>query len=53
MHCEMVPVNTATVDGLTQGKSYEFRVAAVNEAGTGEYTQTKEPITLVPAASQL
>jgi len=52
-HCEMVPDNTVTVDGLTQGNSYEFRVAAVNEAGTGEYTQTKEPITLVPAASQL
>jgi len=49
----MVPDNTVTVDGLTQGKSYEFRVAAVNEAGIGEYTQTREPITLAPAQSQL
>jgi len=40
---EMVTDNKVTVDGLTGGTSYEFRVAAVNEVGVGEYAQTKEP----------
>ena len=39
---EMVTDNKVTVDGLTGGTSYEFRVAAVNEIGHGEYAQTKE-----------
>ena len=34
--------NKVTVEGLTGGKSYEFRVAAVNEISHGEYVQTKE-----------
>jgi len=39
---EMVTDNKVTVDGLTGGTSYEFRVAAVNEIGRGDYSQTKE-----------
>jgi len=42
---EMVTDNKVTVDGLTGGTSYEFRVAAVNEIGHGEYAQTKEACT--------
>jgi len=42
---EMVTDNKVTVDGLTGGKQYEFRVAAVNEIGRGEYVQTKEGCT--------
>ena len=38
----MVTDNKVTVKGLTGGKPYEFRVAAVNEVGQGEYAQTKE-----------
>lgn len=30
---------TATVTGLTNGKKYFFRVAAVNEIGTGQYSE--------------
>jgi len=40
------------VKGLTEGKPYEFRVAAVNEAGPGEYAETKQPIKPAPAPSQ-
>jgi len=45
--CRATPGETATgnkvtVEGLTGGKQYEFRVAAVNEVGHGEYAQTKE-----------
>jgi len=42
---EMVTDNKVTVDGLTGGTSYEFRVAAVNQIGHGEYAQTKEACT--------
>jgi len=48
---EMVSDNKVTVKGLTEGKPYEFRVAAVNEAGPGEYAQTKEAIKPAPAPS--
>ena len=48
----MVPDNKVTVKGLTEGKPYEFRVAAVNEAGPGEYAETKEPIKPAPPPSQ-
>jgi len=47
----MVPDNKVTVKGLTEGKPYEFRVAAVNDAGPGEYAETKEPIKPAPAPS--
>ena len=48
---EMVSDNKVTVKGLTEGKPYEFRVAAVNEAGPGEYAETKEAIKPAPAPS--
>jgi len=47
----MVPDNKVTVKGLTEGKPYEFRVAAVNDAGPGEYAETKEAIKPAPAPS--
>ena len=49
---EMVSDNKVTVKGLTEGKPYEFRVAAVNEAGPGQYAETKEAIKPAPAPSQ-
>lgn len=49
---ELVSDNKVTVKGLTEGKPYEFRVAAVNEAGPGEYAETKEAIKPAPAPSQ-
>jgi len=42
---EMVSGNKVTIEGLTKGKPYEFRIAAVNGVGIGEYAQTKEPCT--------
>lgn len=33
-----------TVKGLLEGREYEFRVAAVNDAGTGAYAETSEAI---------
>ena len=42
---EMVTDNKVTVEGLTGGTSYAFRVAAVNEIGHSEFAQTKEPCT--------
>lgn len=40
---------SATVSGLVNGKPYVFRVAAVNEVGTGRFTPKTAPI--IPAAA--
>jgi len=48
---EMVTDNKVTVEGLTGGKSYEFRVAAVNQMGRGEYA--KEACTLPSSFSYI
>ena len=37
-----------TVKGLKEGCPYEFRVAAVNEAGPGEWAETDEAIKPAP-----
>ena len=50
---EMVTDNKVTVKGLTKSKEYEFRVAAVNGVGVGEYAQTEEPCTLPSSFSYL
>jgi len=36
------------VKGLTEGKPYEFRIAAVNDAGPGKFTETSEAIKPAP-----
>lgn len=41
-----VPGTTATVTGLSNGSQYAFRVAAVNDAGTGAFT---DAVTATPA----
>jgi len=41
--------NEFTVKGLTEGREYDFRVAAVNEAGPGEYAETSQAIKPAPA----
>ena len=40
-----------TVKELTEGKLYEFQVAAVNDAGVGAYAETLDAIK-VEAASE-
>ena len=41
------------VKGLVKGHPYEFRVAAVNEAGPGQYAETSEAIKPAPPPSEL
>lgn len=38
----------ATIKGLQEGKEYEFRVAAVNKAGIGKWSQTEKAIEARP-----
>ena len=45
---DKVPDNNYTVKGLTNGKEYEFRVAAVNKAGHGEWAETEQAIQARP-----
>jgi len=40
---------TATVTGLTNGSSYIFKVAAINSAGTGNYSSASSSVQLVGA----
>ena len=35
---------SATVPNLEEGKEYEYRVAAVTDAGVGEYSNATPPV---------
>ena len=41
---------TATVTGLVGGTSYQFRVAAINEIGVGQYSPASNAVTLAVVA---
>jgi Fibronectin type III domain len=43
------PVLTCTATGLTSGTAYTFKVAAINDAGTGTYSAASAAITPVAA----
>ena len=43
-----IPDNEFTVKGLQEGKEYEFRVAAVNKAGVGDFAETDKAIRAQP-----
>ena len=49
----MLPIdeNECVVRGLVMGKGYEFAVAAVNDAGTGEWSEVDEELTPQPPSS--
>ncbi|KAH3877136.1 hypothetical protein DPMN_000993, partial [Dreissena polymorpha] len=43
-----IPETEFTVKGLQEGKEYDFRVAGVNNAGTGDFAETTAPIKAQP-----
>ena len=47
----LVTDNKFTVTGLQENKPYEFRVAAINEGGQGEYSSTSDEIYARPPPS--
>ena len=40
---DTVSETTFTIKDLIEGKKYEFRVAAINKAGTGPFSEPSEP----------
>ena len=42
-HKEKVTDLTLKVEGLIEGKTYEFQVAAVNKVGQGPFSEPSEP----------
>jgi len=40
--------NAGTVDGLTKGEEYEFRVTAVNKGGPSEPSDPTRPVVAKP-----
>ena len=52
-HKDDVKELTLKVEGLMEGKEYEFRVAAVNDAGQGPFSEPSEPKLAKPPFGKL